>query len=59
MEPDRELSSESLKFIEYMNSLPPALRPVYTTQQPNQSILLYEGDLEIVSRSHSAPILHQ
>jgi hypothetical protein len=44
--------------IEYMNSLPPALRPVYTTEQPNQPILLYEGDLEIIQEinQHSISI---
>ena len=30
-----------------MNDLPPALRPVYTTDQPNENILLYDGSLEI------------
>ncbi|MDJ0533304.1 MAG: hypothetical protein QNJ70_12535 [Xenococcaceae cyanobacterium MO_207.B15] len=32
-----------------MNNFPPALRPIYTTNQPNQNILLYEGSLEISS----------
>ena len=32
-----------------MNSLPPALRPIYTTAQPNENILLYDGLLEISS----------
>jgi hypothetical protein len=32
-----------------MNNLPPALRPIYTTSEPNQKILLYEGSLEISS----------
>lgn len=32
-----------------MHNLSPALRPVYTTNQPNDNILLYEGSLEISS----------
>ena len=32
-----------------MNNLPPSLRPIYTTNQPNENILLYEGSLEISS----------
>lgn len=30
-----------------MNNLPLALRPIYTTDKPNENILLYEGSLEI------------
>ncbi len=33
-----------------MNNSPPALRPIYTTHQPNENILLYEGSLEISSK---------
>ncbi|MEM8720609.1 MAG: hypothetical protein AAGE84_15120 [Cyanobacteria bacterium P01_G01_bin.39] len=33
-----------------MNILPPALRPIYTTDKPNDNILLYEGLLEISSQ---------
>ena len=32
-----------------MNNLLPSLRPIYTTNQPNENILLYEGSLEISS----------
>ena len=32
-----------------MNNLPPALRPIYTTDKPNENVLLYEGSLEISS----------
>jgi len=30
-----------------MNDLPVSLKPVYETHEPNQEILLYQGDLEI------------
>jgi hypothetical protein len=39
-----------------MNNLPPALRPIYTTSEPNQKILLYEGSLEISSYINQHPI---
>ena len=42
-----------------MNSLPPALRPAYTTAQPNQKILLYEGTLEINSHINQHPVQAQ
>jgi hypothetical protein len=48
MESDQASLPEYQELIEYMNSLPAALRPVYTTEQPNQPIVLYEGDLKIV-----------
>lgn len=54
---DRASSPEYQKFMEYRNSLPAALRPVYTTEQPNQPILLYEGALEI--NQHSVQIQGQ
>lgn len=49
-------SEQSLAFKKYMNSLPPALLPVYTTEQPNQPILLYEGSLEITQEINQHPI---
>jgi hypothetical protein len=52
-------SEQSTAFIKYMNSLPPALRPVYTTEQPNQPILLYEGGLEITQEINQHPIYVQ
>lgn len=39
-----------------MNNLPPALRPIYTTSEPNQKILLYEGSLEISSYINQHPV---
>lgn len=57
MESDHVPSSEHLKFINYMNSLPAALRPVYKTETPNQSILLYEGNLKIIQNIEEDTIL--
>ena len=39
-----------------MNNLPSALRPVYTTDNPNQTILLYDGLLEISSHINQHPV---
>lgn len=51
MKPDTTPSPESqdcLEYIdEYIDSLPPALRPIYATPEPNQSIALYTGPLQI------------
>jgi hypothetical protein len=56
MESERSSSPEYQKFREYMNDLPAALRPVYTTEQPNLPILLYEGVLEISQEINHHPV---
>jgi hypothetical protein len=61
MESDQASSPEYQELMKYMNSLPAALRPVYTAEQPNQPILLYEGDLKIAQEinQHSVQIQGQ
>ncbi len=36
-----------MEFLDYFSSLPPALRPAYSVGEPNQTILLYEGELAL------------
>jgi hypothetical protein len=45
------LNMESLE--SKLSNLPPALRPVYTTPEINQPILLYEGSLEITQNEQT------
>lgn len=47
MESDTTPSPEDRYWLEYTDSSPPALRPVYATPEPNQPILLYTGHLQI------------
>lgn len=56
MESERSSSPEYQELMEYMNSLPAALRPVYTTEQPNQPIVLYGGALEIAQEINHHPV---
>ena len=35
-----------------MNNLPPALRPIYTTDEPNKNVVLYQGSLELCSNTN-------
>ena len=42
-----------------MNNLPPSLKPVYTTNQPNENVLLYEGSLEISSSTNQHKVQTQ
>jgi hypothetical protein len=36
-----------MEFQDWFSSLPPALRPAYSLEEPNQTILLYKGELEV------------
>lgn len=53
-----DMESDQVPLLEYMNGLPATLKPVYRTEQPNQSILLYKGALEITQEinQHSVQI---